>query len=300
MSGSVKLTGCDNVGKVGFAQNPLSSSSLGRLRALSSGTPNVLVALIDGPVDFAALGAAHVYQIALTDGTNCDTSQAACQHGTAIAGLLVAPGAGICPDSTLVVRPIFTTAGIADGNAGANLTDLTLALQDVMRANPHVINLSLVVDQSASAAAKAGLRDVLDAAADQGVLVVAATVNSFVPASHSPLLGHPWVLPIIASDALGNLAYRSQLTPAIRRRAIAARGLSLTTVAPGGGSDSMSGTSAATAIVAGTAALLRAIFPQKSGDEIRWALTGSARIHNTGRLPHHLDAWAAYKYLAKQ
>jgi subtilisin family serine protease len=142
-----------------------------------------------------------------------------------------------------------------------------------------VINLSLVVDVSPSIATERWLRDVLDAAARQGVLVVAATANSYLP-TYSPLLAHPWVLSIVASDAWGKLAPLSQLTPAVRRRALSAPGLGLSTVVPAGGPTVMSGTSAATAVVTATAVLLRSLFPHMNGDQIRWApYTRSTRTH---------------------
>jgi subtilisin family serine protease len=300
MSKSVGFIGHDSAAEAAVIQDPLASARLARLVALSAGSRDVRVAIIDGPVDIGALGQARLHHIRSTQGIDEETRHAARDHGTAVAGLLASPRWGICPGSTILVRPIFMTASGAKGNVGASLADLTFALSDVLRAGPHVINLSLVVDVSPRVATERLLRDVLDAAARQGVLVVAATANSYVP-THSPLLAHPWVLPIVASDAWGRLPPRSQLTPAVRRRALSAPGLGLSTVAPGGGSTVISGSSAATAVVTGTVALLRALFPQKSGDHIRWALTHSARSFGMGRrFPSQLDAWAAFEHLAQQ
>jgi subtilisin family serine protease len=300
MSRSVGFIGHDSAAQAAVVQDPLASARLARLVALSSGSRDVRVAIIDGPVDIGAFGQARLHNIRSTQGIDDKTRHAARDHGTAVAGLLAGPRSGICPGSTILVRPLSMTASSANGSVGASLADLTRALLDVLRAGPHVINLSLVVDMSPKVATERLLRDVLDAAARQGVLVVAATANSYMPTC-SPLLAHPWVLPVVASDAWGKLAPRSQLTPAIRRRALSAPGLGLSTVAPGGSSTVMSGTSAATTVVSGTAALLRSLFPHKSGDQIRWALTQGARRYGVGRrFPGQLDAWAAFEHLAQQ
>lgn len=275
------------------------------LLALGIGDPRVRVAVIDGPVDVAheALQLARFVHIGASTSTGCQGGGAACQHGTSIAGLLCGAQTGICPGCTVLLRPILAdpvTRGFgypqSIGYPQTNISELTGALVDALGAGADVINLSVVAETS-GIAADHDLRDVLDAAARLGVLVVAATANSTAP-THSPLLAHRWVLPVVACDETGRRAPRKPFNP-IRRDAIGAPGRALPSLVPGGGRETISGTSAAAAVVTGTAALLRSHFPQCGGRELRRALLQSARRGPDLRCPPLLDAWAAHQHLAQ-
>jgi hypothetical protein len=212
MSRSVGFIEHDNATQAAVVQDPLASARLARLVALSSGSRDVRVAIIDGPADIGAFGQARLHHIRSTQAIDDKTSVRRVTTGTGVAGLFAGPRSGICPGSTILVCPIFMIASGAKGNVGASLA-------------------ALPCDVSPRVATERLLRDVLDAAARQGVLVVAATASSYVP-THSPLLAHPWVLPIVASDAWEKPPPRSPLAPAVRRRALSAPGLGLSTVAP--------------------------------------------------------------------
>ena len=81
-----------------------------KLRALmerTSGSPEVTIGLIDGPVVTQHPDLAGEHR-----GTACaQASSTACLHGTFVAGILSAkrnsPAPGICPNCTLLVRPVF-------------------------------------------------------------------------------------------------------------------------------------------------------------------------------------------------
>src|SRR5687767_11772507 len=81
------------------------------LMNLSSGTPEIVIGLMDGPVavNHPDLAAESVRGIAGEPGAGCAlTSSAACIHGTFTAGILSAkrgsPAPAICPGCTLLVR----------------------------------------------------------------------------------------------------------------------------------------------------------------------------------------------------
>ena len=84
----------------------------------TEGDPDVVVALLDGPVasGHPLLSAAHIRATAADGAQSCRaTGSPACAHGTFIAGILVAsrdsPVPGICPGCTLLSRPVFPERG---------------------------------------------------------------------------------------------------------------------------------------------------------------------------------------------
>jgi len=84
------------------------------LMELTSGRPEITVGLLDGPValDHPDLVSENIREIPGTLPGKCaQASSAACIHGTFVAGMLCAkrnsPAPAICPDCTLLVRPIF-------------------------------------------------------------------------------------------------------------------------------------------------------------------------------------------------
>ncbi len=90
------------------------------LMEITSGRAETMVGLIDGPVvrDHPDLVGENIRDIPGKTNSQCtQANEAACTHGTFVAGILcgkrdsVAPG--ICPNCTLLVRPIFAerTAG---------------------------------------------------------------------------------------------------------------------------------------------------------------------------------------------
>src|SRR5918992_947034 len=96
------------------SKEPLDLVKLTALMELSSGIPEIVIGLIDGPVamNHADLASAHFIEIpGRMRGSCAQADDVACQHGTFVAGILcakrssVAPG--ICPNCTLLLRPIF-------------------------------------------------------------------------------------------------------------------------------------------------------------------------------------------------
>ncbi len=96
---------------------PLELSRLTALMERTSGSPDVKIGLIDGPVatQHPDLAGEHLREIPGSNGATCtQANSAACLHGTFVAGILSAkrnsPAPAICPDCTLLVRPIFAEA----------------------------------------------------------------------------------------------------------------------------------------------------------------------------------------------
>src|SRR5439155_25860001 len=102
--------------------SPLELVKLTALMACTSGRAEIMVGLIDGPVaiNHPDLTVEHIREIpGMRNATCAQANSSACRHGTCVAGILcgkrnaVAPA--ICPDCTLLVRPIFTEAVYKNG-----------------------------------------------------------------------------------------------------------------------------------------------------------------------------------------
>ncbi|RPJ42299.1 MAG: peptidase S8, partial [Chloroflexi bacterium] len=97
--------------------NPLDLVKLSTLMERTAGNPRVVVALLDGPVNMRhpELAEAKIQVIGESQGSSCDAEgSTACRHATFIAGILCArrgsTAPAICPNCTLLVRPIFRGA----------------------------------------------------------------------------------------------------------------------------------------------------------------------------------------------
>jgi hypothetical protein len=97
--------------------DPLDLVKLPSLMEHTSGIPDVKIGLIDGPVviQHPELTAEHILLMPGRNHAECaHASSTACLHGTFVTGILSArrnsPAPAICPDCTLLIRPIFTEA----------------------------------------------------------------------------------------------------------------------------------------------------------------------------------------------
>src|SRR5713226_9325194 len=94
--------------------NHLDLVKLTALMERTSGRPEMIVGLLDGPVaiNHPDLASEHIREISgSVQGTCTQASSVACMHGTFVAGILCAKRSSdapaICPNCTLLVRPIF-------------------------------------------------------------------------------------------------------------------------------------------------------------------------------------------------
>src|SRR5258705_8269289 len=106
----------------------------------------VVVAVIDGPYDTAALSRVLAYAPASLAHGACDASpNSACDHGTFIMGLLGARQdsliPGLCPDCRLIHIPLFTDVN----SPSASVDELAAAIRKAVTAGARLINLSLAI-----------------------------------------------------------------------------------------------------------------------------------------------------------
>ena len=118
------------------------------LMAITDGSENVVIGLIDGPVDahHPGLATARLRKLASVSNPPCSlVGSAACRHGTFVAGMLCASrqflSSAIAPGCTLLVRPIFSASGTdATGVPNAEPEALASAIIDCVRAGASVLN----------------------------------------------------------------------------------------------------------------------------------------------------------------
>ncbi|MGW1957575.1 cyanobactin maturation protease PatG family protein [Streptomyces sp. NPDC001920] len=231
---------------------------LGELRARPGGPfgdPRVCVALLDGPVDvthacFAGADLARLDTLVQEPAGQGPMSL----HGTHVASLLFGvpdgPLPGLIPRCRGLLLPVFR-----DGSDGrVPQLDLARAIERAVEEGAHVINIS-GGERAADGQADPLLDRALRLCEDHGVLVVSAVGNDGADTLQVPA-AHPTVLAVGATATDGSPLDISNWGAAYRTHGILAPGEDIEGAAPGGGLAALTGSSFATPLVAGTAALL--------------------------------------------
>jgi subtilisin family serine protease len=285
--------------------NPLALVKLTTLMERTGGRPDLKIGVIDGPVftQHPDLAGEHIHQIASAAGATCARpGSTACLHGTFVTGILAAkrnsPAPAICPDCTIVVRPIFPES-ISAGEQMPSATprELARALVECIDAGVRVINLSLAIAERTSLVGVGQLAAALEQAAKRGVIIVAAAGNDGALGS-STITRHSWVIPVVACDARGRPTRDSNLGRSIGRRGLSAPGDAITSLGPDGQPLTLGGTSVAVPFVTGTIALLASLFPSASSAELILSVTRAGAVRRTSLVPPLLDADAAERALS--
>ncbi|HVZ39309.1 MAG TPA: S8 family serine peptidase [Candidatus Kapabacteria bacterium] len=251
--------------------------ALDSLTSLTEGRPEIVVGIIDGPVDTGHpdLRETRISPVGTATPAGCTApSSFACMHGTFVAGIIGAQrgsqAPAIAPGCTMLVRTIFCEAPDPRQCPAVRPTDLAEALHDTIDAGAAIINLSLGANSTAIEESPT-LTAAFNRARSSGVLIVVAAGNHG-RIGRADLFDHPWLVPVAACDAGGSLLRQSNLGAWIGRRGLAAPGTGVLSTVPGQGYTTMSGTSVAAPFVTATAALLWSVKPSATAATIRRAL----------------------------
>jgi cyanobactin maturation PatA/PatG family protease len=255
---------------------------LQQLWAETLGHPDICVALLDGPVDqtHPCLVSAKLTEVQTITARKANQGSAT-QHGTHVASIIFGqhngPVKGIAPHCRGLIVPIFKD-GVDGSIAPCSQIDLARAITQAVQAGAQVINIS-GGEHSFSGTAHPLLTDAIQACNEQGVLIVAAAGNEGCECLHVPG-ALPAVLAVGAMDAQNQPLGFSNWGQAYRSQGILAPGENILGAVPDGGTSLQSGTSYATAIVSGVAALLlslqRKLGQKPDPQTVRAALLGSA------------------------
>lgn len=269
----------------------------------TSGSPEVKIGLIDGPVvtQHADLAINYLREITGNNGVTCtQANSTACLHGTFVAGILSAkrnsPAPAICPLCPLLIRPIFSERTLGrEQMPSATPKELATAIIECIDAGARVINLSLALTQPSTKEEQL-LEEALNQAVKRNVIVVAAAGNQGTLGS-SAITRHPWIIPVVACDLQGRPINESNLGSSIGRRGLSAPGDGITSLGTKDQSLTLRGTSVAVPFVTGAIALLWSEFPAATAAQIKLTTTQAPISRRASVVPPLLDATAAYQIL---
>ena len=205
-------------------------------------------------------------------------------HGTHVAGIIGANAnglVGVAPEVNLLAYKVLNADG--SGRDSDIIAAIERALDPDENGDPSdhadVINLSLGGGGDAESPVSIAVENAVDA----GVIVaVAAGNNGGFYQIGSPAAA-PDAITVGATDLNDGVAYFSSGGPAVPlaiKPEVVAPGVNILSLAPGGGTAVMSGTSMACPHIAGVAALLRALHPGWTVAQIKSAIVTTAEALN--------------------
>lgn len=266
--------------------------------AMSQGNENIRIAVLDGPVDRAhpcfknadlTCIPSLVKEEARPDGNMSI-------HGTHVSSIIFgqpgSPVTGVAPGCKGIIVPIFS-----DSRRSVSQLDLARGIERAVDAGAQVINISggQLTDFGE---AEGWLENAVRLCQEENVLLVAAAGNNGCECLHVPAALSS-VLAVGAMDENGQPLDFSNWGKTYKNQGILALGKDVLGAKPGGGTQTLSGTSFATPIVSGVAALLLSL-QRERGDpvdppKVRQALLQSALPCDLGELPADVDRCLAGK-----
>jgi hypothetical protein len=244
-------------------QYVLAELQVAQAQQLATGK-NVLVAVVDSEIDAAHpdLGGTVVNSFDALPGTPPPHV-----HGTSIAGAIASHGKllGIAPGAEILAVHAFDgAAGEASGNSFAIYKGVQWAADN----NARIINMSFAGPSDPM------LARLLAAAYGKGIVLIAAAGNGGPQSEPLYPAADPDVIAVTATDDKEHVFAMANRG---RYIAVAAPGVDILSLAPGGTYQLSSGTSIAAAHVSGIAAMLLERNPSLRPSDIRSTLIATAR-----------------------
>jgi cyanobactin maturation PatA/PatG family protease len=259
--------------------NPIEIPGIQNLWAKTQGDSRVRVAVLDGLVDqtHPCFRGANLRRVPTLVQGEASPEGRMSMHGTHVTSVIFGqPGSevlGIAPRCQGLIIPVFVDRG-----RRLSQLDLSRAIEQAVAEGAHIINISggQLTDYGE---AEDWLKKAVRLCHESNVLIVAATGNDGCECLHVPA-ALPAALAVGAMDDLGKPMDFSNWGEAYKAQGILAPGENILGALPGGGTARFSGTSCATPIVTGVAALLLSLQLQRGEEpdpyKVRAAILESA------------------------
>ncbi len=243
------------------------------------GHPQVCIAVLDGLVDLKhpCFRGADLTELPTLVSGQVKPDGGMSLHGTHVTSVIFgqpgSPVMGIAPKCKGLLVPVFH-----DERLNLSQLDLARAIEQAVSAGAHIISFSggQLTDEGE---AEGWLKRSVQLCQDNNVLLVAAAGNDGCACLHVPA-ALPAVLAVGAMDDKGQPIDFSNWGETYQTQGILAPGENILGAQPGGGTTRLSGTSFATPIVAGVAALLLSLQIQRGEkpdpQKVRAAILNSA------------------------
>ncbi|MDM3856384.1 MAG: PatA/PatG family cyanobactin maturation protease [Aphanizomenon gracile PMC649.10] len=230
---------------------------------LTQGDSQICVAILDGLVDQShnCFNAANLTRLPTLIQGEATANGSMSGHGTHVASIIFGQHnsselRGIAPQCRGLIVPIF-----GDNNRKLSQLDLARAIEQAVNAGAHIINVS-AGQLTDNGEAEGWLDRAVQLCKDHNVLIVAAAGNDGCECLHVPA-SLPTVLAVGAMNDQGKPIDFSNWGESYQNQGILAPGENILGAKPGGGAQKLSGTSFATPIVSGVAALLLSLQVQR-------------------------------------
>ncbi|MTJ20010.1 PatA/PatG family cyanobactin maturation protease [Dolichospermum sp. UHCC 0352] len=230
---------------------------------LTRGDSQICVAVLDGLVDQShnCFNAANLTRLPTLIQGEATANGSMSGHGTHVASIIFGQHnsselRGIAPQCRGLIVPIF-----GDNNRKLSQLDLARAIEQAVNAGAHIINVS-AGQLTDNGEAEGWLDRAVQLCKDHNVLIVAAAGNDGCECLHVPA-SLPTVLAVGAMNDQGKPIDFSNWGESYQNQGILAPGEHILGAKPGGGTQKLSGTSFATPIVSGVAALLLSLQVQR-------------------------------------
>ncbi|MDB9489663.1 PatA/PatG family cyanobactin maturation protease [Dolichospermum circinale CS-534/05] len=230
---------------------------------LTRGDSQICVAVLDGLVDQShdCFNGANLTRLPTLIQGEATANGSMSGHGTHVASIIFGQHnsselQGIAPQCRGLIVPIF-----GDNNRKLSQLDLARAIEQAVNAGAHIINVS-AGQLTDNGEAEGWLDKAVQLCKDHNVLIVAAAGNDGCDCLHVPA-SLPTVLAVGAMNDQGKPIDFSNWGESYQNQGILAPGENILGAKPGGGTQKLSGTSFATPIVSGVAALLLSLQVQR-------------------------------------
>jgi subtilisin family serine protease len=257
--------------------NPLTQIHAEEVIKLSSGRSDIVIGIIDGPVDLTHEAFVNINIQERKNNIQCcntKTHSIACNHGTFITGILAGKRGldiqSLCPSCKYIIRPVF----LENTTPMTTIEQLAEAIIETVDKGANVINLSLGIPNVITP--QKILEEACVYARNHNTIIVVAAGNQ-QRLGGSLMFTNEWIIPVTACDQANKILFLSNLGIHIGKYGIMAPGVNIKSTLPGNTYGYMTVTSVATTFATGIIALLWSLYPKSSSSELIYSIRNNSQ-----------------------